>query len=85
LVPQQRRAVQRAFDHKADLPGMGGLAGLNGFLNVGQGLRGKRPADPRAVGQKMLAEALDAHILPTPRRTAAAKTATAAAESAAVA
>src|ERR1700682_2410273 len=84
LIPQQRRAVQRALHHEADLAGMRRFARLDRPLDRRQHARRKNFPYPPAVFKQMFSDAFDAHISPTPRRTAAAKTAAAAAESAAV-
>src|SRR5207253_9921175 len=85
LIPEQRRAVQRAFNNEADLAGMGGLACPDCPLDRSQHMRRENPPHPPAVLQKMSADAPDAHCLPSPRRAATAKTAATAAETAAVA
>src|SRR3954469_14974993 len=41
---------------------MGGFAGLDGAFDRGERWRRKRLADPRAVGDEMSADALDAHV-----------------------
>src|SRR3954471_11164360 len=61
LVAQQRRAIQRAFDDKTDLAGMGRLTGLDRALDGGQHMLRKDLSDPPAVLEQMLADTLDAH------------------------
>jgi hypothetical protein len=84
LPPEQRRAVQCAFDDKAHLTGMGGLTGLDRLLDQGQHLARENPPYPPAVLNKMFGDALDTHdvSLPASRRAAAAKTAAAAGKAA---
>ena len=44
LIAKQRCAVERAFDHETDLPGMRGLARLDRLLDSGQHLPAERSA-----------------------------------------
>src|ERR1700676_680106 len=62
LILEQRLAIQRAFHHEADLAGMGGLARLDRLFDRSQYLARKNPAGPPMIVEKMLADALDAHI-----------------------
>ncbi len=61
LVAQQRRAVQRAFDDKTDLAGMGRLTRLDCALDRSQHMFREDRSNPPAVLQQMLADTLDAH------------------------
>ena len=61
LIAEQRRAVERAFHHEADLAGMRGLARLDRLLDRRQHLRRKDAPHPPAMLEKMLADAPDAH------------------------
>src|SRR3954451_15450454 len=61
LVAQQRRAIQRAFDDKTDLAGMGRLTRLDRALDRSQHMLRKDLSNPPAVLEQMLADALDAH------------------------
>src|SRR6516165_11019329 len=61
LIVEQRRAIERAFDDKPELAGMGCLAGLDrGFDPREHGRRKQAPRAP-AVFEQMLADAFDAH------------------------
>src|SRR5260370_33850031 len=66
LIPEQRFAIQGAFYHKPNLAGMRGLTRLDRLLDRSQYLRRENPPYPPAVLNKMLAEALDAHIYQLP-------------------
>ena len=46
LIAEQRRAVERAFDHEADLAGMRGLARLDRLLDRSQHLAAEKSAAP---------------------------------------
>src|SRR5450432_855168 len=84
LIAKQRRAVERAFDDKADLAGMGGLAGLDRLLDTRQHAWRKYPPHPPVIFDKMLADAFDLHVgepyLPASRSAAAAEAAASAAK-----
>src|SRR6202165_249470 len=66
LIAEQRRAIERAFHGKADLAGMGGLAGLDRLLDRSQYARRKNPPHPPAVLKKMPAHAPDVHAYQLP-------------------
>src|SRR3954453_6334691 len=83
LVAKQRAAIERAFDHEANLPGMHGFAALDRLLDaVEHVFRKHLPGTPMMLEQ-MPGDAPDAHDLPAPRGAAAAKTAATTAEAAA--
>src|SRR5262249_22040817 len=79
LIAQQWRAVERAFDDKAHLPRMRGLARFRRLLDPVQHLGREDTPRPPVVLDQMLADALDPHHqlpdappppkLPPPRET----------------
>src|ERR1035438_7567642 len=61
LIVEQRRAVERALDDKAQLAGMGSFAGLDRLLDAVEHLGRKDAPHPPTVLDEMLADAPDTH------------------------